>query len=78
MNEKLSELMKKATDKGEIDQEKLAELIVSHCCEVLTEKALSFYDPTNPTHTKKEAWDKSLSWAIRDASEEIKQQFDID
>lgn len=78
MNEKLSQLIKQSTENGEVDQEKLTDLIVLHCCEILSEKALSFYDPSNPTHAKKEAWDRSLSWAIRDASEEIKTQFGID
>lgn len=78
MNIKLNELIESATEEEKLNEEKLAELVVKRCAEILNEKALSFYDPNNKDHAKKQSWDRSVSWAIRDACEEIKQEFGVD
>ncbi len=58
--------------------ERLAELIALECVKVLEEKVLSIYDPNNKAHKTKESWNRSLSWAIREASETIKDKFNLD
>ncbi len=78
MNHKINELIDLATEDEKFNEEKFVQLVVERCSEILNKKALSFYDPNNKDHIKKQSWDRSVSWAIRDASEEIKQEFGVD